>query len=190
MFPNAISSICQLIKVLADHSGLAPATVGKSVSGAGNFYSRLRSGSGLTISRAETVMRRLSGLWPDDLPWPHDIPRPSPAPDSPAALAAAERQAAADEARRIAHRLDDGGRIADIPAFADFHGVRPGDVRQVILHWADGHGRGDFAAPERGSSRRVAYDGLIAAGDARFARQAAALGAVMGRVGNALGGTA
>ena len=36
-------------------------------------------------------MQWFSDHWPADAPWPQDIPRPAPTPDSPAALAEAER---------------------------------------------------------------------------------------------------
>ena len=179
--------IIALIEMLAAATNRTETTISRLCSGHGLTSRRLRDGRDITIARAQRIVQWLSDHWPDadpDCRWPHHlVERPAPSPDSPAARAAADRAAEAARAREAAHRLGPDGRIADIAAFAAFHGIEPQDAYDVRRHWADGHGKGELAAPERGSERRKAWDGFVEAGDADFRSQRRELGAVMGRVG-------
>ena len=76
--------IIALIETLADHTGRSPGTIGREVSGSGDFYPRLKAGHDLTTRRAARVAQKLSDHWPDGTPWPSAIPRPVPSAGSPA----------------------------------------------------------------------------------------------------------
>ncbi|MDX8354324.1 hypothetical protein [Cognatiyoonia sp. IB215182] len=45
--------------------------------GDGQFFSRLKNGSGCTLKTASQVLQWFDDNWPGDLEWPSEIPRPS-----------------------------------------------------------------------------------------------------------------
>lgn len=54
----------------------AESTIGRYCAGDGDFFERLRSGSGFTVRKYDTVMAWFSANWPADAEWPADVPRP------------------------------------------------------------------------------------------------------------------
>lgn len=68
-------NLSNLASLYAKNRGITLSTLGTYLAGDGKFFGRLSQGR-VTIRRAEAVLKRLSAVWPADLPWPSDIPRP------------------------------------------------------------------------------------------------------------------
>ena len=70
------TQIIALIEALAAGTLRSPHTIGRWVSGSGDFYLRLKNGGDITTRRAQVIASRLHMVWPETLPWPADIPAP------------------------------------------------------------------------------------------------------------------
>ena len=175
--------ILSLMDTYAAANSLAVSSVGAYATGDARMYSRLARGKGITVRRAARIIRWFSDHWPADLAWPSGIPRPPPAPDSPAALADAERQNLNNGGDYSdSGALDDRGQLADPKALAESLAPLVNDAfiaayldtyYQVVRQYKDGGPRGD-QSPRRGSRARQVLDALVEAGDVRFARRVAA----------------
>jgi len=77
--------ISDLIRRLAKARNWSDTYASKMATGSGDLLSRLDAGSGVTLRRANAIIKRASTHWPPDLAWPSDIPRPKPgqSPDRP-----------------------------------------------------------------------------------------------------------
>ena len=123
------------------------------------------------MQRVARIIQWFSDHWPADLAWPHDIPRPDPSPDSPAGEALLAAQAVPDGLA-----LNQRGHIAHVQAFLDAlapNGIAPIDrqsYKNVIKLYCDGKPRAD-KDPRRGTELARVLDGLVQAGDVRFARR-------------------
>ena len=70
------TSLVRLATAYADHAGQKLSTVSTRITGSGDLFSRLRTGSTITIRRANQIAKRFSDVWPEDLSWPEDVERP------------------------------------------------------------------------------------------------------------------
>lgn len=73
----SINHLTTLAHAYAAHTGLALSTVSTRVANDGKFFRRLDEGAGVTVGRANRIMRWFCVNWPEDLEWPQGIPRPS-----------------------------------------------------------------------------------------------------------------
>lgn len=71
------NQIRRLILDLAKARDWKETYASKMATGSGDLVSRLHAGNGVTLRRANLIIKRISELWPADLPWPSDIPRPA-----------------------------------------------------------------------------------------------------------------
>lgn len=70
--------IADLIRAYARTRGCSESYAAKLTTGSGDTLDRIDRGVGLTLRRADRIVRKISALWPADLPWPADVPRPEP----------------------------------------------------------------------------------------------------------------
>ncbi len=69
-------SLLRLATAYADHIGQTVSTVSTRIAGSGDVFSRLGTGSTITIRRANQIAKRFSDVWPEGLSWPEGIERP------------------------------------------------------------------------------------------------------------------
>jgi hypothetical protein len=71
-------NIADLIQHLATARGWTETYASRMSAGSGDLLCRLRAGNSVTLRRANTIVQRISELWPEDLAWPDGIERPQP----------------------------------------------------------------------------------------------------------------
>ena len=87
---TTISRLNRLTDMLSE-AGMPPSALGRIVKNDANWVSDYRNRD-IRVSTYDTVLARVSAIWPAHLAWPEDVPRPKPAEIEPVAAAqAAER---------------------------------------------------------------------------------------------------
>ena len=75
------ADIAHLIRCLAEAKGWKITHASRVATGSGDTVERIECGVGLTIRRANAIIRKCDAVWPDGHPWPAHVPRPAKASD-------------------------------------------------------------------------------------------------------------
>lgn len=79
LIETAREHITRLYEAFMSATSLTPTYAGKLIAaGDPKFWATYRDHN-FTLGRYDTIIQRLSALWPADLPWPEGVPRQAPA---------------------------------------------------------------------------------------------------------------
>ena len=114
LLDTAREHISTLFEQFAGHTGYPPTLVGKLACGEPKFPRSYRTAN-FSFRTYDTVVSRLSALWPTGAPWPAEVPRQAPAVIEPEVIAdlAARAEKARPKAEAAAVALPDGAAWPD-----------------------------------------------------------------------------